>query len=277
MQLSVIITTYNSPAWLQKVMWGYATQTFKDFEMVIADDGSTEETRMLINNMSREVSYPVQHIWQPDEGFKKCAILNKAIVASKADYLVISDGDCIPRKDFLEVHASKRKKGYFLSGGYSKLPMDISKKIIKEDIISQNCFNIRWLKENGMPSSFKNNKFTAKGLKAGLLNFITPTKPTWNGHNSSAWKKDIYAVNGFNEQMHYGALDREMGERLENKGIEGLQIRYSAICVHLDHSRSYKNKEDLAKNKAIWMKSRYEKLTWIEDGIIKSAKPVKYL
>ena len=274
MQLSVIITTYNAPAWLQNVLWGYEAQTFKDFEMVIADDGSAEETRLLIDNMRKKVSYPVQHIWQPDEGFRKCEILNKAIVASQTDYLVISDGDCIPRKDFLEVHINKRKQGYFLSGGYSKLPMDISQKITKEDIFNQNCFDIDWLKANGLPATFKNNKFTAKGFKASLLNFITPTHASWNGHNSSAWKKDIYAVNGFNEQMRYGALDREMGERLENSGIKGLQIRYSAVCVHLDHSRGYKNKEDLARNKAIWMKSRKEKLTWIEDGIVKSAKPV---
>lgn len=274
MKLSVIITTYNSPVWLQKVLWGYEVQTFRDFEVVIADDGSSDETRSLIDNMRKEVSYPVQHIWHPDEGFRKCTILNKAIVASQTDYLVISDGDCIPRKDFLEVHINKRKQGYFLSGGYSKLPMDISQKITKEDIFNQHCFDIHWLKTNGLPATFKNNKFTAKGFKASLLNFITPTNASWNGHNSSAWKKDIYAVNGFNEQMRYGALDREMGERLENSGIKGLQIRYSAVCVHLDHSRGYKNKEDLARNKAIWMKSRKEKLTWIEDGIVKSATPV---
>jgi glycosyltransferase involved in cell wall biosynthesis len=111
MKLSVIITTYNSPAWLQKVMWGYQTQTFKDFEMVIADDGSTNDTRQLIDNMRTEVFYPVQHIWHPDEGFRKCAILNRAILASQTDYLLFSDGDCVPRNDFTEVHMTKRKKG----------------------------------------------------------------------------------------------------------------------------------------------------------------------
>ena len=111
MELSVIITTYNSPAWLQKVLWGYQTQGFKDFEMVIADDGSMSDTKQLIDTMRSEVFYPIQHIWQADEGFRKCEILNKAIVASKAGYLVISDGDCIPRQDFLQVHIDKRKQG----------------------------------------------------------------------------------------------------------------------------------------------------------------------
>ncbi len=269
MELSVIITTYNSPAWLQKVLWGYQTQTFKDFEMVIADDGSTNDTRHLIDSMRTEVFYPIQHIWQSDEGFRKCAILNKAIVASKADYLVISDGDCIPRKDFLQVHIDKRKQGCFLSGGYNKLPMELSQKITKEDIFSQNCFDINWLKMNGLPQTFKNTKFTAKGFKAALLNFVTPTNASWNGHNASAWKKDIADVNGFNEDMRYGALDREMGDRLVNNGIKGLQIRYSAICVHLDHARGYKNKKDLAENKAIWDRTKKEKIKWAENGIVK--------
>jgi len=269
MKLSVIITTYNSPAWLQKVMWGYQTQTFKDFEMVIADDGSTNDTRQLIDNMRTEVFYPVQHIWHPDEGFRKCAILNRAILASQTDYLLFSDGDCVPRNDFTEVHMNKRREGRFLSGGYSKLPMELSKQMTKEDIFNQNCFDIKWLKANGLPSSFKNNKFRTKGWGSAFANFITTSTPTFNGHSSSAWKKDIIAVNGFNEDMRYGALDRELGERLENKGIKGIQIRYSAVCVHLDHPRSYKNKKDLANNKAIWMKSRNEKLTWTEQGIVK--------
>ena len=75
MKLSVIITTYNAPAWLQKVLWGYEAQTFRDFEMVIADDGSTDETRSLIDRMRKAVAYPVQHIWHADEGFRKCSFL----------------------------------------------------------------------------------------------------------------------------------------------------------------------------------------------------------
>jgi glycosyltransferase involved in cell wall biosynthesis len=269
MELSVIITTYNSPVWLQKVLWGYQTQTFKDFEMVIADDGSTDDTRQLIDAMRNEVFYPVQHVWQADEGFRKCEILNKAIIASKANYLVISDGDCIPRKDFLQVHIDKRKQACFLSGGYNKLPMELSQKITREDIFAQHCFDINWLKANGLPSNFTNTKFTAKGLKAAFLNFITPTNASWNGHNSSAWKQDILNVNGFNEDMRYGALDREMGERLLNSGIKGLQVRYSAVCIHLDHARGYKNKKDLAENKAIWDRTKREKIKWTNNGIVK--------
>ena len=269
MQLSVIISTYNAAEWLEKVMWGYQAQVFRDFELVIADDGSNDITRQLIDRMRKEVFYTIKHVWHKDEGFRKCTILNKAILESSTDYLVISDGDCIPRNDFLQVHATRRKQGHFLSGGYSKLPMQLSRQITKDDIITQRCFDIRWLKKNGLHSSFKNNKFTSSGWKAMLLNFFTPTNVSWNGHNSSAWKQDILNVNGFDERMRYGALDREMGERLMNNGIKGLQIRYSAICIHLDHSRGYKNEKDLADNKEIRDTTKKEKRTWTDFGIAK--------
>ena len=77
---------------------------------------------------------------------------------------------------------------------------------------------------------------------------MTPTNASWNGHNASGWKKDIMAINGFDERMQYGGQDRELGERLFNYGIKSKQIRYSAICVHLDHPRSYKTKESIDKN-----------------------------
>lgn len=274
MEMSVIITTYNAAEWLEKVMWGYQAQVFRAFELIIADDGSNDITRELIERMRKEVSYPVKHVWHEDEGFRKCTILNKAITEAATDYLVISDGDCIPRNDFLQVHANKRKLGCFLSGGYSKLPMELSKQITKEDILTQRCFDVNWLKKNGLPDSFKNSKFTSSGWQASLLNFITPTNASWNGHNSSAWKQDILNVNGFDERMRYGALDREMGERLMNNGIKGVQIRYSAICVHLDHSRGYKNEKDLAGNQAIRDATKKEKRTWTEYGIVKGEKRV---
>lgn len=102
------------------------------------------------------------------------------------------------------------------------------------------------------------------------MNRITPTNASWNGHNSSGWKKDILAVNGYDERMKYGALDREMGERLMNVGIKGKQIRYSAVCLHLDHSRGYVNREDLARNAAIRAATQKEKKKWTDYGIRKN-------
>ncbi|HRD58049.1 MAG TPA: glycosyltransferase family 2 protein [Ferruginibacter sp.] len=269
MKLSVIFTTYNSPDWLQKTVWGYWHQSFTDFEIIIADDGSGEETKSLITQLQSQSPVPIRHVWHEDAGFRKCEILNKAIVAAQTDYLVFTDGDCIPHKDFLKVHDEEKKSGYFLSGGYFKLPMNISKLITQEDIANGRCFELKWLKQQGLPSSFKNTKlFFNKGF-ASVMNTVTPTNASWNGHNASGWKKDIIAVNGYNEEMKYGALDRELGERLMNNGIKPKQIRYSAVCLHLDHSRSYKNQKDIDHNKAIREKVKKEKITRAAVGIDK--------
>ena len=269
LKISVIISTYNAEDWLTKVLWGYHSQTFSDFEVIIADDGSGPKTKTLIETLRQELNYPVIHVWQEDDGFQKSRILNKAILACNAEYIVMSDGDCIPRSDFLEVHNNNKEAGYFLSGGYFMLPMSISRQITKEDILSKRCFDINWLTENGLKSSFKNNKLTASGLKARLLNTITPTNASWNGHNASGWKKDIMAVNGFDERMQYGGQDRELGERLFNYGIKSKQIRYSAVCIHLDHPRGYKTPESIQKNKKIRQTTRSEKRTWTPYGIKK--------
>jgi glycosyltransferase involved in cell wall biosynthesis len=271
MELSVICTTYNSPLWLQKVLWGYQCQEFKDFEMIIADDGSTAETGDMIKEIQKEAGFQIRHLWQDDRGFRKCEILNKAIDASTGNYLLFSDGDCIPRSDFTRVHFQRKKEGYFLSGGYFKLPMTISERISRDDIFSARCFDIRWLKEHGLSTSFKNSKLSLRGSGSDFMNRVTPTNASWNGHNSSGWKKDILAVNGFDERMRYGSEDREFGERLFHHGIRSRQVRYSAVCLHLDHSRGYVNQTDLDNNALIRKETREQRKTWTPFGIKKGA------
>ncbi|WP_296381635.1 glycosyltransferase family 2 protein [Winogradskyella sp.] len=266
---SVIISTYNNPKWLEKVLWSFDVQTYQNFEVVIADDGSNKETAELIDSIRLKVSFPIQHIWHEDNGFQKTIILNKATVASKGTYLVYTDGDCMARNDFLQVHINRREAGYFLSGGYFKLPMNISKLISEDDIKTQRCFDIDWLKKQGLKSSFKNNKITAKGLKQKLLNALTPTTATWNGHNASGYKTDVIAANGYDERMQYGGEDRELGERLFNAGLKAKQIRYSAICLHLDHERGYVKPEMIEKNLMIRATTKSEKLTKTVFGIEK--------
>lgn len=266
MKASVIMSTYNAEAWLEKVIWGFSVQTENDFEIIIADDGSGPKTKELLDRLRAEISMPLIHVWQEDNGFQKSQILNKAIMASNSDYLIFTDGDCIPRKDFVATHFNFREQGYFLSGGYFKLPMNISQAITKDDIFNQRCFDAKWL--TGMGLSAKNTlKLSAKGILAKLLNFITPTKPTWNGHNASGWKTDLVYINGFNQEMQYGGQDRELGERLFNKGLKAKQIRYNAICVHLDHARGYVNEATWKKNYAIRKNTRDNKVVKTPIGI----------
>lgn len=266
-EISVIISTYNAVNWLRKTLIGYKVQDFQDFELVIADDGSSAETKEFLEEFQKKSPVPVIHVWHEDEGFQKSKILNKAILACNADYILMSDGDCIPRKDFLKTHIENRKKGYFLSGGYFKLPMDISQKITEDDIISQRCFKADWLRKHGLKSSIKNKKLTAGNIQAKILNAVTPTGATWNGHNASGWKNDILAVNGFDERMQYGGQDRELGERLVNYGLKSKQIRYSAICLHLDHPRGYKTPGSINFNKMIRQQTRSEKKIFTPYGI----------
>ena len=269
LDISVIISTYNSEEWLEKVLLGYSIQSYKKFEIVIADDGSKNATKKLIDSFREKYPIQINHIWHEDSGFQKSKILNKAIVQCQSEYIIMSDGDCIPKKDFVEVHNNCKKKGYFLSGGYFKLPMHISKHISKEEIISNRCFDVKWLKNNGLKYSFSMNKLNSLGLKSKMLNSMTTTKATWNGHNSSGWKKDIIAVNGFDERMQYGGQDRELGERLINSGIKSKQIRYSAAVLHLDHPRGYDNKESWKLNNSIRKNTRDKKIVKSPFGIEK--------
>jgi glycosyltransferase involved in cell wall biosynthesis len=269
MKISVILATYNSPIYLERVLWGYHMQNHKDFEIVIADDGSNEVTKVKIKELSEKVAFPIEHVWHEDDGFRKTIILNQAIRKAKSDYLLFSDGDCIPRKDFLQIHNKHAEKGYFLSGGYHKLNMETSAAIQNEDIINGNCFDLIWLKKHGMSSSFKNNKISSGVFFGNLLNSLTPTKATWNGHNASGWKEDILSVNGFDQRMKYGGEDRELGERLFNKGIRSKQIRYSAICIHLDHERGYVSQEMIRENDEIRKLVNKENRIWTDYGIQK--------
>jgi hypothetical protein len=101
------------------------------------------------------------------------------------------------------------------------------------------------------------------------MNWITPTKKTFNGHNTSCFKEDLIAVNGFNEDMKYGGLDREIGERLFHNNIRGKQIRYSAICLHLNHNRSYATKENWLNNNNIRKHNKQHKVIAVQNGLSK--------
>ncbi len=267
MKTSIIISTYNAEEWLQKVLIGFSVQTEFDFEIVIADDGSTNATKNLILEFKDCFKYPIIHVWHQDNGFQKTIILNKAILKTNSEYLIFTDGDCIPRKDFVAVHLKNKEEGYFLSGGYFKLPMTISKLISKNDIIKNNCFKLNWLRKKGLKWTFKNTKLTQNIYFALFMDWITPTKKSWNGHNSSGFKKDIVNINGFNNNMQYGGLDREMGERLFNNELLSKQIRYSAICLHLDHKRGYANPETWKINNYIRNFNKKNKITFIENGL----------
>src|SRR5690554_1735391 len=157
LQASVIISTYNQPKWLELVLYSYGLQSRRDFEIVVADDGSDVRTKVVIDRFASECKLKVIHVWQEDDGFQKTKILNKAIVASNTDYLIFTDGDCIARKDFVETHLNLRQKNCALSGGYFKLDAGVSNIVSKEVINKQDCFDKEWLLSQGDRKSTRLN------------------------------------------------------------------------------------------------------------------------
>lgn len=272
LKISVVISTYNSEAWLEKVLLGYKHQTYRDFEVIIADDGSRASTKALIDEYRR--NYPVEliHLWHEDKGYRRQEILNVAITKANFEYILMTDGDCIPRADFVAVHARQAEKGKFLSGGYCKLSMKLSEIITLEDIESGKCFDVSWLKSKDKLGLSQTMKLATGPFLSSFLDRITPTNASFNNCNSSGWKADMIAINGYDERMQYGGPDRELGERLENYGIKGEQIRHQAVCLHLDHPRGYKTPESLKRNLEIREQVKKQKKTWTAFGIKKVEK-----
>lgn len=264
---SVIFTTYNHPKWLEKTLWGFSMQSYRDFEIIVADDGSDDETRAVIESMQSQIDIPIRHIWQQDDGFQKCRVMNKAILESQGEYLIFTDGDCIPHPDFVKNHVELSRENTLLSGGYFKLPLDVSRAISKQDILAGNATRPGWLLRNGVPFTLKISKLFSNPLWGAVLDALTITRATWNGHSSSTWKKHFLETNGFDERMQYGGQDREFGERLVNMGIKTRQVRYRCSCVHLDHGRGYARPESIAKNHAIRKHTRDLKIIRTEYGI----------
>ena len=125
-----------------------------------------------------------------------------------------------------------------------------------------------WLIANGLRHFKKMHLMAFSGRVAEWADRVTTTRATWNGHNVSGWRSDVLAVNGYDERMQYGGLDRELGERLMNAGIQPVQIRHRAICVHLDHARGYVKQQSLDRNRGIRNETRDRSSTWTPYGII---------
>jgi glycosyltransferase involved in cell wall biosynthesis len=249
--VGVVFTTYNRPHDLERVLAGYAKQSHREFEIVIADDGSGDETRACIDRARDRWNLDIRHVWHEDLGFRKCKILNRAIAETGADYLIFTDGDCIPHPRFVAGHLALARLGYFVSGGCVRLGDAATRAITPDDVLAGSVFDQHWLLARGESAMNLRKLALSAEPWRHVMNTITTTKPTWNGHNSSTWREEALAVNGFDERLGYGGLDREFGERLERCGMKGVQARYSLMCLHLDHPRPYRAREIMDANRQI--------------------------
>ncbi|MGE0231975.1 MAG: glycosyltransferase [Flavobacteriaceae bacterium] len=265
--VSVIVSTYNQPEWLHLSLFALLHQDRHDFEIVVADDGSGPETGAVINRLAPRFAGRLNHVWHPDNGFRKNVILNEAVRRSTGDYLIFMDGDVVARGDFVANHLRLSAPGSFLSGGCLRLTSAVSEAITEEGISSATIFRARFLRDAGQPWTTKFAKLVRFGPVSRMLDAVTPTRATFNGMNSSMWRSDFYRVNGFDERMAYGGCDREIGERLENASVTGRQCRYSLACLHLDHGRPYVRRELIAENAKIRKDVQARRLHWTAHGI----------
>ena len=255
--ISVILSTYNAPDELELTLWGYAAQSRDDFDVVIADDGSGAETGDRIERLRSSTGLSISHVWQRDAGFRKCRILNRAILAARGEYLILSDGDCLPRDDFVAAHAGLAARGRFVSGGRVRLAPEVGPGITWDDVRAGWPFDPSWLGARGaLVRRRDRHKLSRSGRRAAWLDRLTTTRATWNGHNASAWKTDLQRVNGFDERMTYPVEDRELGERLRNAGLRPIQARHRAVCAHVEHPRPWLDPQAQARNARLRAQTR---------------------
>ena len=226
-------------------------------EIVIADDGSSEETKDVIEGYRKKSPVPLRHVWHEDKGFRKSAILNKAIAQTDKDYIIQIDGDCILHPAFVKDHLAAAEKGVFLYG---------SRVNIKEDFVSE-LFNEKIFSFSFFAKGIRNR---TRNLHLPLLGKLYKSESEFSrkfrGCNTSYFRNDFIEVNGYNEAFEgWGREDSDLALRFLNLGLQMKRLRYRGILYHIHHP--IKSKAHLAENDAL------EKLT-IKEKKIRSDKGV---
>ena len=250
-KIGVVISAYNNWDALRATLRGYARQTRPPDEVWVAEDSEFPEVCKTVSDARPDMPCFLGHLTQPDEGFRKCRILNQAIGASGADYLVFTDADCVPRADVLATFAGQARRGEFLSAGsHLNLPQHLhGPGLCPEWIEDQRLFDPRWLRTQGVRlSALRLLPPTGPGrVWARMLDRLSP-RDAFVGNLSGAWRVDLLQVAGFDEAMSYGAEDRNLGIRLNHAGVRGRRLRHTLVCLHLEHSRSWKHDSQVREN-----------------------------
>ncbi len=266
-RVSVILSTYNQPRWLEKALWGYTCQTHTDFELLVADDGSGPETAAVIDAFRATSALQLVHVWHEDRGFRKTEILNRAIITSRGEYLIFSDGDCIPRNDFVETHVRLARPRHYLAGTLVRLPREVSEQITRDDILSGRFADPEWLGTQGFRVGRGVTKLARRPWLNVLSDVLSNVPRTFDGGNASTWKQGLVAVNGFDHEMTYGLEDRSLGARLTHLGYRPRRVRNRAVALHLDHARPYATGEGIRRNEEILARIRRNREVRVRVGL----------
>ncbi len=259
---SLIISTYNWPKALALVLKSLKKQSVLPNEVLIADDGSTDETKNLISEFSKSINIPIRHIWHEDVGFTKATILNKAIAKAQGDYIIQVDGDCIMHPNFVKDHVRFSSENCYLYGSRVNIQKAQLETLFANQQVQFNCFS------EGI------KKRTRAIYSPFLSTFYKPKhefSKKFRGCNTSYFKSDFIAVNGYNEDFKgWGREDSELALRFYNYGLKSRRLRYRGIIYHIHHVE--KSKSRLELNNDIELKTINEKLVWTANGIDKYLK-----
>ena len=257
--VSLIVSTYNWPEALNLCLLSIQKQKLLPDEVIIADDGSGEETRLLIERFQRDFPVPLVHVWQPDEGFQLSRIRNKAIARASQGYIVQIDGDLILERHFIQDHVAFRKEGSFVSGTRVQMSGGLTKKVIQAGRSQISIFSMGLSnKSNAMRLSLFSQLFAAR-YKRSDPGYV-------RGCNMAFWRKDLIRVNGYNEEIvGWGREDSELAIRLINAGLIKRIYKFGAVAYHLNHQETKRSQLDI--NEGILQQAIFSKKKTCERGL----------
>nr|WP_321406983.1 glycosyltransferase [uncultured Carboxylicivirga sp.] len=268
MKTSIILSFYNKIDWLKLVLAGYTRQSFKEFEIIIADDGSASHVVDEINTIKGSYPFKIKHVWHEDIGWNKNAILNKAILAAESNYIIFNDADCIPHRHFVKEHLINKVTDTVLAGRRVNLSAELTFKLTPEMVQKGYMERLGFLKtfltfekhsENGIyvRTSFLRKKINKKDK--GIL-----------GSNFSLHKQMLLNINGFDERYTLPAIgeDTDLEARLRNYGYKVKAVKHLAIQYHLFHKTLPRDE----KFRSILEDHIKNKIYWTEYGLTKTGK-----
>lgn len=248
MRIALITTTYNRPDALAAVLEGCLKQTDPDFEVIVADDGSTRDTSDRVSVYKARAPFAIKHVWQEDAGFRAAAIRNRALAATDADYIVFIDGDCVPPPDFLANHRRLAERGWFLSGNRLMLTKAFSEQVLRDKLPIHLWRIGDWLRARWR-GQVERLLPLVQLPDMGWLRKLLPNR--WQGAktcNLSAWREDLLRVNGLDESYTgWGLEDSDLVIRLLRAGVRSKSARFFAPVFHLWHSEN--DRSHLAENR----------------------------
>jgi glycosyltransferase involved in cell wall biosynthesis len=242
--ISVVVTTYNWPEALAACLLSLSDQQDRQFEIVIADDGSTAATQQLVADFIETSPIPTRHVRHDDQGFRAGTIRNKAVAASRGDYLLFIDGDCLTLPDFIRRHRQLAETGYFVPGNRVLLNKNYTEQLLRQKIPlhrqSFGFFIVQCLRRR------INRILPLLYLPLSRWRYRRPHN--WQKAmtcNLAVWKDDFLAVNGFDEVFEgWGYEDSDLVIRLIHLGIHRKEGRFAAPVLHLWHRHNDRSRHD---------------------------------